>query len=182
MLKPSSPEGVSLRCTFYKDGLYDQFKKGMFMKIRLLRSNSLGYAGTIRNTYHHAQKLLPYVLQVSADVQKWDYVEWLQAHNTHVFVTKDNRKIVLRPIHANKSYVGISIELSSNIRCAAGKGLLVANIMDGIDTPEYFSQIMKSLSAIPVESNSAEKENDLFNDNEDENGEIPEDMPEKGIL
>jgi hypothetical protein len=181
MLKPQSPEGMSLRCAFYKDGLYDQFIKECFMKIRLLRSNSLGYAGTIRNTYHHAQKLLPYVLQVSADVQKWDYVEWLQAHNTHVFVTKDDRKVILRPIHMDKSYVGISIELSTNIRCTAGKGLLVANIMAGTDTPDYFSQIMKSLSATPVESIPANTV-DLFNADEDENGEIPENMPEKGIL
>jgi hypothetical protein len=131
--------------------------KGIFMKTRLLRSNSIGFAGTIRNTYDHAPKLIPYVLQVAKDAQNWGFAEWLQAHNTHIFITKDNRKIILREIHMDKSYVGISIEISKNIRCAAGDGLLIANILDGVDSPEYFSQLMKSLAATPIQSTPAEK-------------------------
>ena len=123
------------------------------MKIKLLRSTSLGYAGTVRNAMHHAKDLLPYVLKMGCDAQSWGDSVWLQAHNVHVFVTKDGRKIILRPISKN-GYIGISAEMSHKTRCAQGYGMHITNFLNDACSPDDFSRQMKSFALEPITSES----------------------------
>ena len=122
------------------------------MKITFGRSNSLGYAGTIRNAQHHAQKLLPLIYRVAQDILNWKYVEWVQGHNYHIFITSDDRKVILRPIHSSgNGYIGVSIELSKTRLCATGTGMLVTSIMADDDL-DLFSNLMAALSMPRIHS------------------------------
>lgn len=128
------------------------------MKISFVRSNSLGFAGTYRNALHHATALLPIIDRMVNDVQNWGFSEWVQGHNTHIFITKDDRKVILRPITDSTGYIGISIELSKTRRCAAGQGMLVTNILADDDL-NYFSKLMAGL-AMSVFENKDTKDNE----------------------
>ena len=92
------------------------------------------------------------------DVQNWGFAEWVQGHNTHIFITKDDRKVILRPITDSTGYIGISIELSKTRRCAAGQGMLVTNILADDDL-NYFSKLMAGL-AMSVFENKDTKDNE----------------------
>jgi len=151
--------------------------KGTKMKISFVRSNSLGFAGTYRNALHHAKSLLPIIDRMVQDVQNWGFVEWVQGHNTHIFITKDDRKVILRPINdGTGKYVGISIELSKTRRCAAGQGLLVTNILVDDDL-SYFSKLMAGLAMSVFENKEDKKDKEDKEDKEDredvKNEEIP---------
>ena len=120
------------------------------MKIKMLRSSSLGFAGTIRNANHHAKALMPLLIKISTDIQNWGYEEWLQGHNTHVLVTKDGRKLVLRGIHYEGKYIGISAEASNNIRCAKGKGMHIADFL--ADEIEKCGHVLAAFAIPPIGS------------------------------
>jgi hypothetical protein len=121
------------------------------MRIRLFRSNSLGFAGTIRNANHHAKALLPLLFRLAQDVQGWGYAEWMQAHNTHSFVTKDARKIHLRGLSNGTDYIGVTLEVSNLLRCAQGNGTHIADFIVADPTAlDSFSDMMRLLAKPPV--------------------------------
>lgn len=138
------------------------------MKITFGRSNSLGYAGTVRNAQHHAQKLLPLIYRVAKDILNWKYVEWVQGHNYHIFITSDDRKVILRPIHSKgNGYIGVSIELSKTRLCATGTGMLVTSIMSDDDL-DLFSALMAALSMPKINNNDPTDKNALDGEEDDD--------------
>jgi len=123
------------------------------MQIKFLRSNSFGLSGTIRNADHHAKKLIPLVLALSAKIADWDFETWYQAHNIHVFRTTDGRNVILRAFGDSTGYIGIKAEVSMQTRCASGRGVLLsvlyADNRNGV-TVDDFSKILKMFSRCSV--------------------------------
>lgn len=142
------------------------------MQIKFLRSNSFGLSGTIRNADHHAKNILPLVLALSIKVVEWHFDIWYQGHNVHVFRTKDNRNVILRPFSDSSGYLGIKAELSNQTRCASGHGLLVgilyADKRNGI-TVEDFSNVIRTISCCSFsETNNQPPQNKIPLDQLDE--------------
>jgi len=84
------------------------------MQIEVLRKGSQGIKGTIANIAHHAPDLADLVTKLASlvDLYKKDlkFIKWRQGHNTHVFVTKDGRMFVFRPLHLKgEGYCGLTL-------------------------------------------------------------------------
>jgi hypothetical protein len=123
------------------------------MKIKFLRSTSLGLSGTLHNADHHAKPLLPLVTALGIKASKWNFDTWFQAHNVHVFRTKDGRNVILRPF-GNKGYEGIKAEVSLSTRCANHNGILLATLYaDNRNnvTVDDFSKIMQTFASCSIE-------------------------------
>lgn len=85
------------------------------MQTVLLRSNSRGIHGTYENAKHHAKSLIP-MIRTLVDAVQGDGVfvarveQWRQAHNIHIFATRNGKYFVFRPIWLKgEGYVGIYV-------------------------------------------------------------------------
>jgi hypothetical protein len=84
----------------------------MTTSIGLIRSDSLGLKGTIRNAKHHAGVIIPFINALREGVKHVGFAEWKQGHNVHVFFTTDGRQFTLRPVHTDADgYVGVKFSL-----------------------------------------------------------------------
>jgi hypothetical protein len=105
----------------------------------------------MRNANHHAKALLPLLFRLAQDVQGWGYDEWVQAHNTHAFVTKDGRKIHLRGLSNGIEYIGVTLEVSPLLRCAQGNGTHIADfLVADLKALDAFSDMMRLLAKVPI--------------------------------
>lgn len=83
----------------------------MITKIKLLRKDSKGLAGTIANANHHAAYIMPFVMELKDVVGKIGFAEWKQGHNVHEFITDDGRRFTLRAYVRDGEYRGIRLSM-----------------------------------------------------------------------
>lgn len=82
------------------------------MKIQPMRRTASGIQGTYANANHHAKVLIPLVNTLVRKIQTTGTDTWIQGHNIHVLVSKDGRRLVLRPLaRKDKGYIGITVGL-----------------------------------------------------------------------
>lgn len=77
--------------------------------IRLVRRDSHGLKGTKRNMDHHADGVEVMVSTIAEAVRGIPFKEWVQGHNVHTLITKDNRQYRFRPLHDGAKYMGLEL-------------------------------------------------------------------------
>lgn len=76
------------------------------LSVELYRADSQGIKGTYANIDHHAAELRGLVEYLEARATRLGFRRWRQAHNVHMFVTPDDRTVILRPFR-DDGYAGI---------------------------------------------------------------------------
>lgn len=85
--------------------------------VKLIRSDSLGIAGTYKNIDHHAEVMRPFVEAMERMVPHLGFKEWKQGHNVHEFVAHGGQRYTLRAFRWNgddgegEVYAGIRLAL-----------------------------------------------------------------------
>lgn len=80
-------------------------------EVSLLRSNSQGLPGTLKNANHHAMKILPFIDILSKGADKLGFSVWRQGNNIHEFVTVEGTRYTLRAFVKDGAYCGVRLAL-----------------------------------------------------------------------
>lgn len=123
-------------------------------KVKLIRKDSLGIEGTVRNAKHHALKILPFIESMQGSVPHLGFKEWKQGHNVHQFTTLDGRSFTLRPVWTDEdSYVGIKL----SARLSRSKEIPLLAICDVAEVPNLLNTMRAMAVPVPLRE-SAPKE------------------------
>lgn len=130
------------------------------MIVEVIRSGSLGIAGTLKNADHHAKTLLPLLHYLAPKIPTLPLERWLQGHNVHVLATKDSRRFTLRPFaKKGEGYLGVRLSL----RVSRSIEIPLSDCYADERNQSYadFFRLLGSLTAIPAVAVENLSQNDL---------------------